>query len=81
MLDEILAAIGEACTLKGPLDGSGALRLLQTECIGEEFQKFADAHILIDSGDIRKIAERSTDRNGVRENIVAGNTNGAGIRR
>src|SRR5258707_914517 len=65
MLDEVLAALREAGALKSPFNGSGALRLPQTECIGEEFQEFADAHILIDSRDIRQIAERSADGNGV----------------
>src|SRR5713101_4482958 len=75
MLDEIVAALGEACPLKSPFDGSGALRLLQSKSIGKELQELADARVLIDPGNIRQIAKRSADSRRVRGDIVTGNAN------
>src|SRR4029077_1431434 len=81
MLDEIVAPGGKTRTIESALDSGRTHRLLQPEGIGEEFEEFADAHILVDASYIRQIAKRRANRRGVRRHVVAGNSNGARISR
>jgi hypothetical protein len=79
LLDEIVASVDEPRALESGVDGMAATGLLEAEGVGEEFKELAHTHVLINSGNVGKIADHRAHAEGIGSDIVGGDAGLPGV--